>query len=96
MTYAEAKEIYYGRINGHPKWGGSDCQHREIFREAVGFLEAFAIAEKLAEALKNLIDTNLCWYDHHGLCQEHNLENPCSNQIAKDTISEFEKAKESK
>ena len=32
-----------------------------------------------------------CWYDHHGNCQEHFGEAPCSVKLLRDVLVEFEK-----
>jgi hypothetical protein len=54
-----------------------------------------AIAERLAGALKGVLEPmdGECELDHHGLCQTHFLESPCSVAEARALLAEYAKVK---
>jgi hypothetical protein len=52
-----------------------------------------ALVGELACALESLVDPGPCSFDHHGNCQAHNLDNPCSNAMAIATLSHARKVK---
>ena len=83
MTYEIAKEIT------------SDLRHGlALTHLALSFIEGYesrdAEIKRLREALENLIEPSECRFDHHGYCQEHRIEKPCSNQSAKEALKEGE------
>src|SRR5574343_1309489 len=46
-----------------------------------------AEVERLVGLVMELTDAGECWYDHHGLCQAHSLqERPCPHSRAKDLL----------
>ena len=49
-----------------------------------------AEVERLVGLVKELTDAGECWYDHHGLCQAHNLqERPCPHSRAKEWLKKW-------
>jgi len=39
--------------------------------------------EELEALVKELVDPERCWYDHHGYCQTHCLQpRPCPHELA--------------
>ena len=55
-----------------------------VFKE--GYAILFAFAEVMMFLLGKLVDDEPCRLDHHGNCQSHNLENPCSVARARDLL----------
>jgi hypothetical protein len=45
-------------------------------------------AEEMRRLLNELVDPDPCWFDHHGACQAHGLQNPCPHEQAKKLLSE--------
>ena len=45
--------------------------------------------ERLLEVVEMLVDDEPCRLDHHGNCQAHNLENPCTTARARALIKEI-------
>lgn len=82
MNYAEAKKkIEFFTGNSVEKKLADFC---EYYRSG-GYLEAFALAEKLAEAVKDILN--------HGLQYENGEVHQADPDRAKEALSEFEKAK---
>jgi hypothetical protein len=42
-------------------------------------------------AAEGVLDPDDCWYDHHGLCQAHNLDNPCEQAVLKQALADYQK-----
>lgn len=55
------------------------------FNAVTGEPEGYRMLELLGE----LVDPDDCWFDHHGYCQAHNLqEKPCPHERARDLLRE--------
>lgn len=53
-----------------------------------GALVDLELLIKLYETIEDLTDADNCQYDHHNLCQAHNLqERPCPHEVAKELLS---------
>jgi hypothetical protein len=69
-----------------------------LLAHGMGHQEGYAVGESERDALRaeverlvglvmELTDAGECWYDHHGLCQAHSLqERPCPHSRAKDLL----------
>lgn len=44
--------------------------------------------EEMRRLLSELVDPDPCWFDHHGSCQAHDLQNPCPHEQAKKLLAE--------
>lgn len=48
---------------------------------------ALATDRGAVSILRDLLDPDPCWYDHHGYCQAHSLhERPCPHERARDLL----------
>ena len=47
---------------------------------------------EFVEVLRERVDDEPCHYDHHGYCQAHNVENPCSVAVGRALLAQFDSA----
>jgi hypothetical protein len=80
----------YERI-GRDKGYAAGESERDALRAEVSRLTGEV--DVLRRLVEELTDAGECWYDHHGLCQAHSLqEKPCPHERAKRLLSEAGKA----
>lgn len=92
----EACRVYPDDYPAAALYGGVVDTHREAYTS--GYLSGYAAAGLLASGptpinlLRELIDEDDCWFDHHGGCQAHGHLSlkpgeTCPQQDAKDVIA---------
>ena len=43
--------------------------------------------QDLIDLVAKLTDSEPCYYDHHGYCQQHSVDSPCPHEAAKELLS---------